>query len=239
MATGFTLLEVIITLTLLGFILLIISGAFQLGLSAWEKGESTREDYQKIRTLSQLISGQIKSAVPYKIKAQKAEGDYLAFEGKVNSLKFVSALPIKAKQSEGLVYVVYEFKEGGKEGGRFILYEQKVLNRDFMEDKPKEELGVSLFEGISEVRFEYFREGDPEKNQTEEWVEEWNAKDEKKLPRSIKTVIAYQNGEGKRKEWILTLLAPVSANQLEEARALPAGLGRRTILEGLRDTRVR
>ena len=32
--TGFTLLEVIIALTILGFILLIIFGAFRLGLSA-------------------------------------------------------------------------------------------------------------------------------------------------------------------------------------------------------------
>ena len=115
--TGFTLLEVIITLTILGFILLIIFGAFRLGLSSWERGESTREDYQKVRTVTQMISRQIKSIVPYKVKSKKAEGDYLAFEGKVHSLKFVSAFPLKAKQPEGLVYGIYEFREEGKEGG--------------------------------------------------------------------------------------------------------------------------
>ena len=40
--SGFTLLEMVVTLTILGFILLIILGAFRLGLSAWEKGESSR-----------------------------------------------------------------------------------------------------------------------------------------------------------------------------------------------------
>ena len=79
--TGFTLIEVIVTLTVLGFILLVIFGAFRLGLSAWERGESTKEEYQKVRIITQLISQQIKSSVPYKIKTQKAEGNYLAFEG--------------------------------------------------------------------------------------------------------------------------------------------------------------
>src|SRR5512136_2860583 len=85
--TGFTLIEVVVTLTILGFILLIIFGAFRLGLSAWERGESTKEEYQKVRIISQLISQQLKSIVAYKIKTQQAEGNYLAFEGKAHSLR--------------------------------------------------------------------------------------------------------------------------------------------------------
>src|SRR4030043_332544 len=101
---GFTLVEVMVSLTVLGFILLMIFGAFRLGLSAWERGDSIKEEYQKVRIISQLISQQIKSFVPYKIKTKKAEGDYLAFNGKARSLRFVSALPIKAKQPGGVVY---------------------------------------------------------------------------------------------------------------------------------------
>ena len=39
-SSGFTLLEVIVTLTILGFILLMVSGTFRLGLSSWEKGDA-------------------------------------------------------------------------------------------------------------------------------------------------------------------------------------------------------
>ena len=113
---GFTLVEVMVTLVALGLVLLVIFGAFRLGLSAWERGDSIKEKYQKVRIISQLISQQVKSMVPYKIKTEKAEGNYLAFEGKKQSLKFVSTLPLKAKQPEGFVFVVYEFKEG--KGGR-------------------------------------------------------------------------------------------------------------------------
>jgi prepilin-type N-terminal cleavage/methylation domain-containing protein len=71
-SSGFTLIEVIVTLTILGFIVLMISGTFRLGLSSWEKGDSIKEDYQKIRMISQLVSRQMKSLVPYKIKTEKA-----------------------------------------------------------------------------------------------------------------------------------------------------------------------
>ena len=230
---GFTLLEVIVTLTIVGFILLIIFGAFRLGLSSWERGESTRMECQKVRAVTQMISRQIKSIVPYKVKATKAEGDYLAFEGKATSLRFVSAFPIKGKQPEGFIYGIYEFKEEGKEGGRLILYEQKVLNKDLFEEPLKEESGATLIEGISKVRFEYYREGDPEKSQTEEWVEEWNAKEEKELPKALRMTITYKNGEGEKKELPFTLLASIPANRFEDTKAATVGLGRRVIRERL------
>ena len=103
--------------------------------------------------------------VPYKIKTEKAEGDYLAFEGRSHSLKFVSALSIRAKQPEGFVYAIYEFREGGNEGGRLVVYEQRVLIRkNFFEEGPDEDSGVPMIEGISDIRFEYYREEDPLKN---------------------------------------------------------------------------
>jgi general secretion pathway protein J len=228
--TGFTLVEVMVALTVLGFVLLMIFGAFRLGLSAWERGDSTKEEYQKVRILSQLISQQIKSIVPYKIKTKKAEGDYLAFEGKAHSLKFVSALPLKSKRAEGLVYVVYEFKEGkGEEGGSLILHEQRVLNRDFFEEELKEETGISLLEGITQIQFEYYQEEDSEKNQKEEWIEEWNAKEVKEFPKALKMTILQKNGKGKGEEIPITLMASLPAYRFEEVRVSPARFGRRSI----------
>jgi len=68
--------------------------------------------------------------------------------------------------------VVYQFKDDGEKKGHLLLYEQRALNRDFFEDELKEDSAVTLFGGISQVRFEYFREADGEKSRMEEWVEE-------------------------------------------------------------------
>ncbi len=218
-SSGFTLIEVIVTLTILGFIVLMVSGTFRLGLSAWEKGDSIKEDYQKIRMISQLVSRQMKSLVPYKIRTEKAEGNYLAFDGKAHSIRFVSALAIKAKRPEGFVYAVYQFKDEGDKVGRLVLYEQRALNRDFFEDELKEDSAMTLLGGISQVRFEYYRGTDEEKNRKEEWVEEWNAKEEKELPKAVRMTITYWNGKGKEEASPITVLATVSAYQFEEMKA--------------------
>jgi general secretion pathway protein J len=223
-AVGFTLVEVMVTLTIIGFIVLIIFGTFRLGLSAWERGDSTKEEYQKVRIISQLISEQIKSNIPFKIKTKKAEGDYLAFEGKAHSLRFVSALSMKSRQPEGFVYVVYQFKEGrGGEGGQLVLHEQRVVNRDFFEDELKDESEISLLEEITDVRFEYYQEEDSDKNLKEGWVEEWNAKETKEFPRALRMTIFRKNGKGTDKESSIAVVASLPAYQFEEVKA---GAGR-------------
>jgi general secretion pathway protein J len=220
-----------VALTILGFIILMVSGTFRLGLSSWERGDSIKEDYQKIRMISQLLSRQIKSAVPYKFRTQKAEGDYLAFDGKAHSLRFVSALAMKAKRPEGFVYVVYQFKDEGEKKGRLVLYEQRASNRNFFEDDLKEDSAMTLFEGVSQVRFEYYKEANQEKNQKEEWVEEWNIKEEKDLPKALRMTVSYWNEKGKD-ETPISLLAPIAAYQFEEVRTGPLGLRTRTIQMG-------
>ena len=227
--SGFTLLEVIVTMTILGFILVIIFGAFRLGLSAWDRGERTREEYQRQRTATQLISRQIKSAVPYRVKTEKAEGNYIAFEGDVHSLKFVSTLSLRAMRPEGFVFAIYEFKTGGAETGRLVVYEKKVVNKDFFEEGPKEDQGVSVLEGLSDVRFEYFREEDKEKTRPEAWLEEWSAKEEKELPSALRMTLTFKNEKSEKEEAPLVLLSAITANRFEDVKAAPVWLRPRSV----------
>jgi general secretion pathway protein J len=225
-APAFTLVEVMVTLTILGFVLLMVFGVFRLGLSAWEKGESIKEDYQRTRVASQLLSQQMKSAIPYKIKSQKAEGDFLAFEGKARSLKFVSALSLKSRKASGLVYVVYEFQEGGAEGGKFLIYERKAINKNFMDEQPSDEAKIPLFEGLADVRFEYYQEEDPEKNRAGGWVEEWDAKEEKELPRALRMRLLFGKGDRQLEEWPILFMASLPSYRYEDIRTGPI---RRTV----------
>jgi len=169
-----------------------------------------------------LISRQIKSSVPYKIKTEKAEGDYLAFQGTAHSLKFVSTLSLRAVRPDGFVFAIYEFKEGGLEGGRLVAYEKRVINKDFFEEGPKEEEGVTILEGLSDVRLEYFREEDPQKTRTEAWLEAWDAKEEKELPTALRMTITFKNGGSEKEETPLVLLSSIAANKFDDVKAAPA-----------------
>lgn len=192
------------------------------------EGEKIREEDQQLRNITQLVSQQLKSVVSYKIRSEKAEGDYLAFEGKPDSLKFVSTLSLKAKQPEGFVFVIYEF-ERKEDGGSFILYEQRVLNRDFFEEKPKEDSKITLLEGVSNVRFEYFRDENKDKNWKEEWVNEWYAKEEKELPKALKITITKKDKKGDDKEIFIIIETSLPANRYEEVRGISPHIIRRVI----------
>ena len=207
-----------VTLTLLGFILLMVFSVFRLGLAAWEKGDSAREKYQSMRVISQMIGRQVKSMVPYRIKTRKSEGDHLAFEGKAQSLKFISALPLKSRRPEGLVYVIYEFRGERQGEGRLLLYEQRFLNRDLMQEDPRSGTGISLFEGLTSVRFEYYRQERREKNQAGGWLEEWNAREERELPRAVRLTLVQGRGKEIKEEFPLVILAAIPSYQLEETR---------------------
>lgn len=215
---AFTLVEVMVTLTILGFVILMIFGVFRLGIAAWEKGESTKEGYQRTRISTQLISQQMKSAIPYKIKSQKAEGDFLAFEGTARSLKFVSTLSLKSRKPSGLIYVIYEFQEGQPGGGRFLIYERRAINKNFMDESPSEEAKVPLFEGLADMRLEYYQEEDPEKDRAGGWVEEWNAKEEKELPRAMKMILSFRKEDRKTEESPILFMASLPSNRFEEIR---------------------
>ncbi len=206
------------TLTILGFVLLVTFGVFRMGLAAWEKGEASREKFQKTRIAVQLLSQQIKSLMPYKVKSQKAEGDFFAFEGKARSLKFVSTLSLRTRRPSGFVYVYYEFQGGGIAGGRILQYERRVVNKNFMDEEPPEQDKVPIFDGLADVRFEYYQEEDQEKTRSAGWVEEWNAKDEKEFPRAVRmSLVPLKAGDPP-----IEILASLPSSRYEEVSTGPA-----------------
>jgi len=219
-ASGFTLVELVITFTILSLILLVIAGAMRLASAAWEKGEEKVEKYQKSRAAFSLLSQQLKSAYPYKIKSQKAEPDFLAFQGASDSLRFVSSFSLKSKRPEGLVFVTYKIEENSSEK---ILKacEQRVLNKDFTEETPKDDDFLTFIDGISDIKFEYYKESEDEET-TGEWVNSWDGKEETELPRQIRVNLTWKEKKGEP-EVVLPALVSIPAHRYDDK-------GKKTVL---------
>lgn len=218
MATaGFTLLELIITFTILSLILVIIFGAMRLGSSSWDRGEESADRYQRMRIVINLLSQQLKSAYPYKVKAQKAEADYIAYQGEADSLRFVSVFSLQARRPEGLVFVIYRVQEKGSTGKTLKVYEKRVLNKDFMEDTPDDDKFLPLLEDLSDFKFEYFKEGESE-DEAGEWVGSWDGKERKELPREVRMTAQWKEKKGKKEaiEMSLPALVSIPANRFDD-----------------------
>jgi prepilin-type N-terminal cleavage/methylation domain-containing protein len=171
---GFTLLELMLSVTLLSFVALIIGSGFHLGIKAWEKGEAETLETQRLRILSGLISQQLKSVYPYKTKTEDEDDEFVIFEGDENSLLF--ATTHVAPSSGGFRWVRYAYDDGKLTFTEGILPDKKFL------DKIDEDEEV-IDSDIGEVKFEYLPAPD------EEWQESWDLGEG--IPVAVRVKVAY------------------------------------------------
>ena len=170
--SGFTLLELIVSMTILSMIAVIIGSGFSLGIKAWEKGDEEAEAVQTMRVLSGLVFQQIKSAYPYKIKID--DKNVVVFKGEPGSMIFVTTL--SAPYPGGFKWVHYLHKDGA------LLYKEGMLPDKELIDNISGDEEV-LETDVEEVAFQYY--SDDEK----EWKETWEFSD--KLPGAVRARISY------------------------------------------------
>ncbi|RJQ16677.1 MAG: prepilin-type N-terminal cleavage/methylation domain-containing protein [Nitrospiraceae bacterium] len=168
---GFTLLEIIIAVTILSLVAVIIGGAFRLGTRAWERGEKDTASTQRLRVLSSMLSQQIRSAYPYRMEIE--DEDVVVFKGGPDSLLLVTAntdLPFG-----GFKWVKYSYRDGG------LYYKEGFLPDKKLTDRIDGE-GEAVDLEVGEFKFSYLY---PEED---EWKESRDF--EKDLPRAVMVKIS-------------------------------------------------
>ncbi len=173
---GFTLIELIISITILSIITVIIGAAFRLGIQAWEKGEKETEDAQRLRVLSSLLSQQLKSLYPYTIKIEDKDEEVVVFKGEPDSVTFVTALTDSSYG--GFKWVQYIFRDGVllyKEG---LLPDKKI--EEHIKSKDKEEIIDTDLDGF---QLSYLSPDD------DEWMDSWDFGED--VPVAIKVTISH------------------------------------------------
>jgi general secretion pathway protein J len=169
---GFTLLELILAITILGLLTLIIGNGFRLAIDSWEKGENETVWTQKFRVLSGLLSQQLKSSYPYEMEIDDEK--VVVFEGSADSVMFVTTLTDSGYG--GFKWVRYSHKEGT------LLYKEGLLPDKEMIEKISGDEEI-LDSNIEEVQFTYYSPDE------EEWKESWDLSD--KLPGAVSVKISY------------------------------------------------
>jgi len=136
---GFTLLELILSLGIIGFIVAISLGAIRLGTSAHETGQLKIDTFQRLRLIQNQLGQKIKSNYPVFMfrektvftskNSQEKPERLLSFEGKENSLRFVTfSSPLtsqgKSPWTHETIFYIGEHPESGKSG--IIMAERTV-----------------------------------------------------------------------------------------------------------------
>jgi len=186
---GFTLLELMISLTIVGLILLIVFGALRIGARAWEKGEKDVEIHQRQRVILENMKRQIASTCLREIMSEDQKEVF--FRGDRESMEFMSRLPMVPTTRSGMVYVKYVVRE--EEGGekkRLMLYEKDVvfLEKEKDIDDQDEADFFELIPGAESIEFEYLK-GPEDKDGNPEWQETWDPDNDPGIPLAVKIIL--------------------------------------------------
>lgn len=146
---GLTLLEVLIALALVGLVGVIAVLSLRLVSHAWERGEVALDTTERVRFVTDLMTRELRSALPYMVRLSEDE-QAVAFSGGPTSVRFVTVTRglAAAVPEGGLREVTYALGSGG-------LYrtEAPASDRHFFE--PSRGVSVLLEPGLIELSLQY------------------------------------------------------------------------------------
>ena len=200
-STGFTLIEVVLALTIFALMSTILYGAFFLGHRAVEKSQGSFESNQKLRSFGELLGSYVRSTYPYRASPQDPT---FFFEGEEDRLTFISSHSL-AMGGRGMAKVHISL-ESQKDGAETVKLEENVPVRlDDESGENGQHNRMVLQEGAREFRLAYLN---PQVEE-EKWEERWNGNEQKTLPRAVR--VSYRNGAGKEVRWVFPVMMSVLA----------------------------
>jgi general secretion pathway protein J len=185
-AEGFTLLEIVIAVTLVALLSVGLWAALRISIRSWTRGTEFVDANQRHRSILDMVRKQIASTygvlVPPDLKTGGAS--YPFFSGTETSFDFVSVNSLQFQESPGLTLVTYEVAQSTQGSYSLLEKESRYLGQLPNRENPwVHERTTSILDGLTACSFEYY---DPGNNENPpEWVKEWDAQKSRRLPTAI------------------------------------------------------
>ncbi len=192
---GFTLLELLIAMTLLGLLMLGLFGGLRLGARVWEAGDARAADRTRIEAVQRFIRTYLGQARPL-AAADNTGDDRIAFIGRRDGLDFSATLPAHLSAG-GFAHVTLSFESLGEVRG-LVLRHGPVRRRDDgrVELVRSDEAEFAMLLGdVEAVEFSYYGAGDADDDA--EWTDRWV--DEKNLPSLVRIRVRFADSD--RRIW--------------------------------------
>lgn len=170
--TGFTLVELLIALTLMGLILTVVYGGLRLGMRSWEAGEAQTGRVNEVRVVYDFVRRQLQQSL--EVYANTERGRVIAFVGEPQQVQLVT--PLLEHLGRGGLYQVTldRVDNGGTDSLRmrwrpFQTGIPGVTQSD--DDETASEEAVLLTE-VTDLEWAYF--GATQPNEAPVWADRWD-----------------------------------------------------------------
>lgn len=182
---GFTLIEVLIALTLLSIMIVLLFTSLKICADSWEKGENKINNVNQIAVVYNFFQHHLATAKPLFTNTTAGEQRF-SFQGQAQSLQFVSSFPASAGKL-GLQLFSINLQEEDNDQAINVSLIPFVTSSEDDESSNKEE--VTLINHVSSFKVTYF--GTESATGEGAWVDEWI--DKETLPKLVKINIALAN----------------------------------------------
>jgi prepilin-type N-terminal cleavage/methylation domain-containing protein len=196
---GFTLLEIIIAVTLVAMMSVGLWAILRISVTSWKRGSDAIDANQRSRSIFDLVKKQMTSiyGIYTPFDPQSGVAPYPIFSGEENSMQFISLCSLRFQENPGLTMVSYDVVQDAH--GNYALMEREARylglepGRESVTDR-KEDTAVTIFENLSSFNFEYFDPGTREF--PAQWVREWSARDTGRMPAAISMTMIAKDPKG-------------------------------------------
>ncbi len=179
---GFTLMEVVIAITILSITLILAFNALHFATKAWDKSVSNVEAVNHIAIIQDFLRRTIAEAQPVALDSLDRDPPVF-FDGDQHTLQFIA--PLSAQSAHGGTYVLYITTEPREQQTDLTLHYRRYYPGGGDIELGSESKYEILMENIQEAEFSYYGVVDPELSAR--WYASW--KQQSRLPISVKLTV--------------------------------------------------
>ena len=206
---GFTLLELLVSVSLTAVVLTILLSGLRVTEAAWLRGSEQLRTMQQTLAEDEAIQAQVSSAMPRRLATQyqQRQAQLITFRGNAREARFFSNYSWQGGRNSGLWLVSYAVVHQSDGSERLFMNErgfssEQQLATFLLDSQPSTNSGAPYGEPAEQIEFFYLRPSLPGLHAA--WVQEWKCDDQKQLPRGVR--IHWQFAKQDRD---LTLVIPV------------------------------
>ena len=187
---GFTLLELLISITLLGMLLVLLFGGLRLGLRSWDAVQRQVDNLNSVRSLEIFLRREMEQIHPYRWSS--TTNPTLAFQGTPDRVQFVA--PMAARIGAGGLHAASLELEQAGDRRRIVWRNQPIdsESKDFsvLTQAAGMVLASAELEMVDTIALSYF--GPERDGQPPQWWDRWEGRTT--LPSLIRVKIRFRDG---------------------------------------------
>ena len=204
LSAGFTLLELLIAITLLGLLMAALFGGLRLGARAWERSEQRLDKSARLQVVQNFLRDRLAQAYPLE-GDDEAGRSQVTFAGDIDTLRFVTLMPeyLGAGFAEFVVAV-----DDQRDLKDLVVRWRRFDPVDLLATDADEPQIKVLLEDIERLDFAYY--GARNRDEPAFWHEQWL--DAQQLPQLVRLKIVFPPGD--QRYWPDLIVQPMTADAL-------------------------